>query len=997
MPAHFLQRPARRRARHPRIERLEERSTPAVVGYYDMGMGQGHSSQETPITTVGQTARQLFDLTAADLAPSGQAPIDVLFVQNGDNNGYAAEYRSRLSSVAAFVASGKTLIIHDRHVDTAQTILPGAGANIDFTRLVADNIDVAPPTDNALVNPPGGTPITNTNLDGANGSNHGFASVSTLPANARVLLNTGDSTRAVTFSYKYGLGYVVYSSAPLDFFLVNNANPARINFRNIYAPNVIRYGVGLLHIPPVAQNGSATLDEDGTVSGTLGATDPDDTSLTYQIVTPPAHGSVTLLNTATGDYRYTPAPNFNGTDSFTFRASDGRDVSNEATVSITVNSVNDPPVIDAGADLVADEGTVLSASGAATDVDGDALAYTWDFGDGTVLHGQTVSHAYADNGVYTVRITADDGHVGGATSDTLTVTVNNVAPRNVSLGGDQTVSEGSLAAFTASFTDPGTADTHTLSWQVTDSAGLVVAAGSGPAISFTPADDGTFTVAVTVADDDGGVTTGSAVLTALNVAPQAVSLGGDQTVSEGSLAAFTASFTDPGDDTHTLGWAVTDATGAVVATGAGSSFTFIPADNGVYTVSLTVADEDGGYTTASAALTANNVAPGSVDAGPDVALILGQSATFTGSYSDPGSADTHTTAWQVLNASGAVVAGGAGTTFTFTPSAAGSFTVAFTVTDDDGGVGSDTATLTVAPAQTADVSVTGPTAGVRGQTLYYRASLGSFTGEGVSKTWKVLNGQGHVVARGSGPSFHFTPKKADTYRVQFTAASQDGQWSSSEVTVQVTAVLLQTDPLDATKTALLVGGTTRDDTIKFKAGTGSGTVLVFINGTSLGTFMPTGHLFAFAQGGDDEVVVDARLALPAVLSGGRGNDCLAGGKAADVLLGGGGNDTLFGGAGRDLLIGGAGRDWLVGSGGDVLIGGRTDFDRDVPALGSLLAEWGSSRDFAVRANNLQGVSPTADRLNGTVFLTVRGDDRTVHTSGEDVVWALPGDLWLRRR
>jgi hypothetical protein len=81
----------------------------------------------------------------------------------------------------------------------------------------------------------------------------------------------------------------------------------------------------------------------------------------------------------------------------------------------------------------------------------------------------------------------------------------------------------------------------------------------------------------------------------------------------------------------------------------------------------------------------------------------------------------------------------------------------------------------------------------------------------------------------------------------------------------------------------------------------------------------------------------------------------------------------------------------------VLIGGRTDFDKDLAGLVALLSEWNSSRDYATRANNLQGVNPTADRLNGNVFLTVRGEGHTVHEAGDDCVLAFKGDLELRRR
>src|SRR6185437_12906686 len=89
----------------------------------------------------------------------------------------------------------------------------------------------------------------------------------------------------------------------------------------------------------------------------------------------PAHGALTL--NANGSFTYTPAANYNGADSFTYKANDGTADSNVATVSLTVTAVNDAPV--AGSDsYTTAEDTPLSvaASGVLsndTDVDGDAL------------------------------------------------------------------------------------------------------------------------------------------------------------------------------------------------------------------------------------------------------------------------------------------------------------------------------------------------------------------------------------------------------------------------------------------------------------------------------------------------------------------------------------------------------------------------------------------------------------------------------------------------
>src|SRR5262249_24363675 len=105
----------------------------------------------------------------------------------------------------------------------------------------------------------------------------------------------------------------------------------------------------------------------------LAATDVDTaTGLTYAIVAPPAHGTLTGM---APNVTYTPAPNYNGPDGFTFKANDGTVDSNVATVSITVAPVNDPPV--AGNDTATTKkNTAVTINVLANDSDVDADALT---------------------------------------------------------------------------------------------------------------------------------------------------------------------------------------------------------------------------------------------------------------------------------------------------------------------------------------------------------------------------------------------------------------------------------------------------------------------------------------------------------------------------------------------------------------------------------------------------------------------------------------------
>ena len=133
----------------------------------------------------------------------------------------------------------------------------------------------------------------------------------------------------------------------------------------------------LVNHPPVANDQSATTDEDTPLSITLTATDVDGDLLTYSVMTSPTHGS---LSGSAPNLIYMPGPDYNGSDSFTFRASDGMVSSNIVAVSITVNPVNDPPMaVDDAYGTNRGHALTVVAPGVLnndTDIDGDTLAAT---------------------------------------------------------------------------------------------------------------------------------------------------------------------------------------------------------------------------------------------------------------------------------------------------------------------------------------------------------------------------------------------------------------------------------------------------------------------------------------------------------------------------------------------------------------------------------------------------------------------------------------------
>jgi YVTN family beta-propeller protein/VCBS repeat-containing protein len=131
--------------------------------------------------------------------------------------------------------------------------------------------------------------------------------------------------------------------------------------------------------PPVANPNAYTVAEDKTLTTTATTgvlandTDAEANPLTAALVTGVSNGTLTL--NANGSFSYKPKSNFNGTDSFTYKASDGNSQSNVATVTITVTAVNDAPIATAQtADTLKD--TPKQITLVATDAEGDPLTYT---------------------------------------------------------------------------------------------------------------------------------------------------------------------------------------------------------------------------------------------------------------------------------------------------------------------------------------------------------------------------------------------------------------------------------------------------------------------------------------------------------------------------------------------------------------------------------------------------------------------------------------------
>ncbi|MDP9867826.1 MULTISPECIES: PKD domain-containing protein [Streptosporangium] len=319
-------------------------------------------------------------------------------------------------------------------------------------------------------------------------------------------------------------------------------------------------------------------------------------------------------------------------------------------------------------------------------------------GGGTV----TVTRTFTTprTGIALVMVTDGSGRTGSAgVPYVIEEATPNQSPRVLDGASDVELTVGETLRRTVTFTDP-----DSTSWTATVDYGD----GSGPQ-PVTPdaakqitlerqwATPGTYPVTVKVTDDGGLETAATFTVTVVpaetpNQAP-VVSLTGPDTIEEGSLWKAEGAFTDDDSTSWTATVDYGDGNGPRELNPQGRQLTLehTPGDDGERTVTVAVTDDKGATGTVTLKLRAANAAPRVRLEAPAVAKVVpvGQAISLSASFTDPGSADTHTATWTVGGqpVTGAVAEnGGTGTvsgSHVFTR--AGRYPISVTVTDDDGG------------------------------------------------------------------------------------------------------------------------------------------------------------------------------------------------------------------------------------------------------------------------------------------------------------------------
>ncbi|WP_279349256.1 Ig-like domain-containing protein [Erythrobacter litoralis] len=468
---------------------------------------------------------------------------------------------------------------------------------------------------------------------------------------------------------------------------------------------------------PTAANDTATTDEDTSVDIAILPNDVDPDGDPLQVISASAQNGTVAIQ-PDGTLTYTPNADFNGPDAITYTISDGNGGRSTAAVTVTVNPINDAPVAnDDVATTDEDTPVTIGVLGNDRDVDGDPLTITAATSpDGTVTINPDGTLRFAANadftGTTTITYEVSDGNGGTATA-TVNITVNPINDDPVANPDIATTVEDTPVTV-ALLTNDADVDGDPLTiTEATAPNGTISVNGDG-SVTYTPDPDfnGTDTITYTVSDGRGGFATSTATITVdpVNDAPVASAIAPQNNDDNTPVALdVSGNFSDIDGDTVTFtatglpaGLAI-DAAGTITGTIASDASQGGPDGDGVYQVTITADDGNGGITSTTFAWTVKNTVPVANNDNATTSEDTPVNIPVLANDTDP---DGDALVVSFATAANGTVIVEADGSITYTPDADfnGTDTISYVISDGEGGTSTAMVTVTVDPVNDAPVA-----------------------------------------------------------------------------------------------------------------------------------------------------------------------------------------------------------------------------------------------------------------------------------------------------
>ena len=258
---------------------------------------------------------------------------------------------------------------------------------------------------------------------------------------------------------------------------------------------------------------SQTMQEDGSTTISLTATDPNGQAVTFAITTDPTNGTATLSGT---DITYTPNANFYGTDTFDYTASNGTYTSDPVTITITVEGQDDEPTTN-DISATTDEDTAVTVNLDATEIDGDNYSFSIisQPTNGTLgsVRGNQVEYTPNANfnGTDTFTFEAADDRTFRRNVATATITVNPVNDAPTTSAVSVSTNEDTAKAITLVGND---VDGDNLTYSVVSNpSNGSLGSVSGTNVTYTPTANFSGTDTFTFKANDGTIDSNTSTVT----------------------------------------------------------------------------------------------------------------------------------------------------------------------------------------------------------------------------------------------------------------------------------------------------------------------------------------------------------------------------------------------------------------------------------------------------------------------------------------------------